>query len=138
MLYNNQENQIETFWMKFALTLGFMFRILEIVCYVILFRVMSKHNDEMEQNKIISGDLNQARRRINLLSIYAHLSGFVAENFYIVFIILWRLARRTVPESGQSREFFNTLLIFQFAFVSTITVLASTDLRTKLFTMFQQ
>lgn len=138
MLFNKYEIQLETFGMKFSVTFGFLLRILEIVCYILLFRVLSKHNDEMERNNVISSDLNKARRRINLLSIYVQIAGFVAENIYIVIIILWRLVRKTAPESDQNRELFGIFLIFQFAFVSTIPIFASTELRTKLFSLFER
>ena len=135
LLYNHQEIYYENFGMKFAISSVFLFRVSEIVCYIILFRELSQHNDEMERNNIISRDVNRTRRRINLLSIYAQISGFVAENIYIVVIILWRVAGQAIPESDRSREIFAVLFVVQFAFVSTIPILASTELRNKFFSM---
>ena len=138
LLYHNQEIHLDTFWMKFSITSGFLFRVIEIVCYIILYRVLSKHNDDMERNNIISRDLNRARKGINLLSIYAQIAGFMAENIFVVTTILWRLSGRAGPESEHSRELFAILLVLQFAFVSTVPIFASKELRTKFLAMFKQ
>lgn len=138
MLYNNHEIYFETSGMKFSVTATFLFRVSEIICYVILYRVLSKHNDEMAQNNIISQDLNQARRNLNLLSVYAQIYGFVAENVFIVITIIWRVVGRGVPETDRSRELAATILVVQFAFVSAVPIFASSELRPKFLALFKQ
>lgn len=138
LLYHKQEGRYDTFLMKLNMNSMFLFRIGEIVFYIILYRILLKHNNEMQQNNIISQDLNRARRKVNLLSVYAHILGFVAENLYYVIALLWRMIGQTDTQSERSRENVAVLLIVQFAIVSTVPILASSELRPKFLALFKQ
>ena len=138
MLYSNQEAPHDTYKMKITITTISFCRALEFVCYAVLYRVLSKHNDEMERNNIISSDLNRARKRVNLLSIYAQMAGFVAENTYALVLTLWRLPGAANANSHRAREWLGILAVAQFGFVSTIPIFASSELRTKFFALFRR
>lgn len=138
MFYNKQDVGYDTFLVKINRNFMFLFRILEIVCYLILYRVLFKHDNEMAQNNIISQDLNRARKRVNLLSVYAHILGFVFENLYYVLAILWRIIGQADTRTERSREITGVILIVQFAFVSTVPIFASPELRTKFLDLFKR
>ena len=137
MIYRGQEVVYETFFMRILHPILFAFHIAELICYVLLFRSLLKHDDEMKSIKLISADSHRRRKRINLFSIYAHVSGFIVETVYLsVLITLRLLGRKYFPL--HSRDYADSVYLTQFGLTSTIQVLVSPDLRAKLLTMFNR
>jgi hypothetical protein len=88
----------------------------------------------MEHNAIITNDLNKARKRANLFSLYAQVVGFVVEVLYILATIsIKKIGEKYFPKN--SREYSNTFLVTQFGVLSTVQIFVSSDLRKKLLSL---
>ena len=107
-------------------------QVLELSCYISLYRLVSKHNTVMSQNKIISRDVYHRRKQKNLFSMYAQVSGFVLEILYLIFLLIIRITGRRYS-LFKAREYADFLYVTQFGLTSTIQILVSSDLRQKLF-----
>ena len=121
--------------MKFGPLALITFQILELLCYLVLYRSVSEHRRQMEQDEVISRDQLRARKRIHLFSLYAQVAGFVVEVFYLLAVSFIRIVSQRYF-SAHSRELVNSFRITQFGVTSTLQILVSGGLREKLFAIF--
>lgn len=136
-LYSGREAKATTMFSQLYLFILVGFQFLELVCYLILYRYISKHNQEMADNNIISTDLLSSRRRINVLSLYAQICGFVTEVVYFIILLITKVLGRShlIPNT---REYSNVAVIVLFGTNSTVIILASSELRKKFFELFKR
>ena len=66
----------ETLAMKLFPTALTLLQVIELSCYVSLFRAVTKHDANMSEKKIISIDTFHKRKQKNLFSMYAQVAGF--------------------------------------------------------------
>ena len=136
LIYQGEEIVFETLFMKLLHPILFAFHIAEMSCYVVLFKNLLKHDEEMRDIKLISGDNHQRRKRINLFSLSAQISGFAVETVYLLILICLRLlGRKYFPK--HSRDYADTFYLTQFGLTSTLQILVSPDLRDKFWAMFK-
>ena len=113
------------------------FQMMELVCYLILFRYITDHNMEMHRNNVISDDLLKSRRRINIFSLNAQVVGFAIEaTFFVLNLSLKAIGRKYFPPNTQ--EYSNIALVLLFCVNSTVPILASSELRKKFLAMFSR
>jgi len=86
-LYTTGEVIHETWIMKLYPVTLVVLQVSELACYIFLFQLVSKHDDQMRKNKIISSDSLHKRKQKNLFSMYAQASGFALEIVYLFFSI---------------------------------------------------
>ena len=91
----------------------------------------------MTKNKVISPDAYYKRKQKNIFSMYAQLSGFVLEIFYLVFLFFVRMIGRKYSLMD-AKEYADALYVTQFGFTSTIQILVSSDLRLKLYYLLKR
>ena len=127
----------ETLAMKLypiALTL---LQVMELTCYISLYQMVTKHNNEMSQNKIISRDVYVKRKQKNLFSMYAQVAGFLLEVGYLIFLLCMRIIGRRYT-FFDARDYADLFYLTQFGLTSTIQIFVSSDLRLKLITLMKQ
>ena len=137
MLYNQKEPKTTTTFSKMYLLILFCFQIIELALYLILFQYISQHNKEMAQANIISNDLLNSRKRLNFFSLSAQMLGFLTEAVYFIISLITRVIERRymIPNI---REYTNVGVFVLFSTNSTVLILASSDLRKKLFALFKR
>ena len=137
LLYTHGEVFHDTFLMKLFQPMLISLQIAELSSYMILFRAVSKHDENMKQNKIITNDNYQRRKQKNLFSMYAQVVGFALEIFYLLLTFCLRLIGRKFSII-HSREYIDAFYISQFCLTSTVQILVSSDLRLKLLVLAKQ
>ena len=112
-------------------------QVLELSCYISLFKAVSRHDENMSQNKVISLDVLHKRKQKNIFSMYAQVSGFILEILYLIFLFFVRMIGRNYSLMD-AKEFAGALYVTQFGFTSTIQILVSSDLRLKLYYLLKR
>ena len=137
MQYTVGEVIHETLKMKLHPTALTVLQVIELSCYISLYQSVSKHNDEMSQSKVISKDVYYKRKQKNLFSMYAQVAGFVLEIMYLVCLLCMRIIGRKYS-LFYARELADMFYGTQFGLNTTIQILVSSDMRQKLFSLFNQ
>ena len=127
----------ETLIMKLYPLVVTALQVMELSCYISLYKFVSKHDKEMSQNKIISSDVYYRRKQKNLFSMYAQVSGFALEIIYLIFLLIIRIIGKKYSLFN-AREYTDLVYINQFGLTSTIQILVSSDLRQKFFSYLNQ
>ena len=134
MLYTQKSSSSATASTKSKMFLFALitFQAMELICYLVLFKHISEHNREMQQNNIISTDVYNRRRRINVISLYAQVIAFATEfTFFGLSLVVKSLGRKYFP----SRNNFIGIASVIFCINSTTMIFALPDLRRKFLTM---
>ena len=131
-MYTVGEVIYETLAMKLFPTALTFLQVIELSCYVSLFRAVTKHEANVSERKIIYIETFHKRKQKNLFSMYAQMSGFVLEILYLIFLLIIRITGRRYSLFN-AREYADFLYVTQFGLTSTIQILVSSDLRQKLF-----
>jgi hypothetical protein len=123
--------------MKFSFIAGIMGQIGTLLIYRSLFKYIHDHNKEMLKNKIISSDMFQHRRNVNIFTMAGQIVTFLVElSFYVPMSILLNIVEeRNLPRALFIVAFFR---MTQSGLVSTVQVFSSTELRKKLFSYFSR
>ena len=130
-LYTVGEVSYDKLSMKLYHPILIVLQISELSCYVILYREVSKHDEEMRRKKIISSSNFDKRKQKNLFSLYAQLSGFVLEMLYLLLIFCLRVIGRKYALMHM-KGYVDAFYMTQFGLTSTIQILLSADLRQRL------
>ena len=137
MTYHGTRKVEITTTSKMVIAVIITFQMMELVCYLILFRYITDHNMEMHRNIVISDDLLKSRRRINIFSLNAQVVGFAIEaTFFVLNLSLKAIGRKYFPPNTQ--EYSNIALVLLFCVNSTVPILASSELRKKFLVMFSR
>ena len=107
------------------------------IIYLILFQYVSKHNKEMAENNVISNDVVRRRRQINVLSLYAQMSGFSTEVFYQILLLVSKVIERKYYIQ-RMREIANAWVMYLYVINSMALIFASSELRKKFFELFKR
>ena len=83
-------------------------QLMELMCYFSLYKFVSRHDEEMRQNKIISTDTHLRRKQKNLISMSAQVSGFVLEIVYLIFLSFFKAIGRKY-NLFDVQEYYNAL-----------------------------
>ena len=118
--------------MKLSFGAGIIGQIGTLLIYRSLFKYIHNHNREMLDNKIISKDMFQHRRNVNIFTMAGQIVTFLVElSFYIPMTFLLNLAEeRNLPRALFIVAFFR---MTQSGLVSAVQVFSSTELKKELF-----
>ena len=136
LMYTVGKVSFDTLSMKMYHPILMVLQISELSCYFSMYRFISKHDKEMQKNKVISSDNFYKRKQKNLFSMYAQVSGFVLEMFYLVLIF----CLRTIGSKyslARMKSYIDTLYMTQFGLTSTIQIFVSSDLRLRFVTVLK-
>ena len=116
--------------------LGFC-QILELVCYLSIYLYLYKHDKTMVNQKIISQDVYKSRTRVNFISLYAQVLGFMTEIIYFLIAAIVKVVGRKLF-APNILDYINSLRMVEYWATSTIYVLATADLRKQLLSIFKR
>ena len=135
-LYTGQPLIAETFEIKLFPVIGILLQILEVVCYLVIYRKVYLHQQEMIANKIISRATYQDRKRVHIFSVFAQIAGFLVKLALIIFALIIRLLEQKVF----LLSVLDGLIVVktaQFGFVAMAEIFASPNLRQNFLAIFR-
>ena len=137
LIYSGKEPKASTALSKFYLLLLFCFQVFEFMFYLSLYLFITKHNKEMAETNIITTDIQKSRKRLNLLSLKAQMMGFFIEAAFFLLSLSSKMIERRllIPKFREYTHFSSVIMLFSIN--STMLIMASSDLRKKLFALFR-
>ena len=137
LIYNGKQAVARTTTAKMYAVAIASFQAVEMICYLILFRHIMKHDEEMKNNNIISADVFTNRRRVNIFSLRAQVLNFAMKSTYSILSGCFKIiGRRYFPPN--TNEYGHFIYMIPYPLYSAVPILASTDLRKKFFEMFHR
>ena len=134
LLYSKKSSVTASTTSKMFIFALITFQVIELICYLVLFKHISEHNREMQRNNIISNDICIRRRHINVFSLSAQVIAFAFEfTFFGVSLVVKSIGGRYFHPD--TRNFINSFISILFCINSTMMIIASSDLRQKFLAM---
>ena len=122
--------------MRLFFFIGICLQLTETLCYISNYTYIHNHDSTMAKQRVISSEMFQKRKRQNAISEATQIYTFVVEiSFLLVMTLLSTLGQRL--SYANTMEWLTLLKLMEPAIVSTIHVLASTEIRNTAFRTFK-
>ena len=132
--YNGLDPVTNTLGMKIYPIILLLLQLMELSCYINLYNYIRSHDQRLVNDKVISHDKYQSRSRLHSISIVAQFLGFIVEIIYNILHFLIKLLGQKLflPDIV---DYSNIFKMTEFGVVTTIDILATPEMRKKLFSM---
>ena len=118
-------------------TLLFGFQLIEFICYVNLYLHLLSHSKEMLMSQVITRETFVKRKGVRTFSLFAQFLGFTVEVIYLLVhsSVKW-IGHRFF--NANILEFVNALKTSEFGAVSTVEIMATSEMRKKFLSVFKR
>ena len=123
--------------MKIFPAILIVFQLTELICYVNLYIYIVEHSKQMMMADVITKETFIKRKRKKTFSLFAQFLGFTVEMLYLIFHFLAKFIGMHYIDYS-FLEFANAFKTTEFCVITTVEIMATTEMRHKLFSLFKK